>query len=508
MSVTSLPFFCFFALSLAVYYIVPQKFQWFVLLVFSMFFFLNACRPYTIIYLLCAVVITTFSARGIANALDSGKKDNALRWLVIGITTDVGILAVLKYSNFFISNIISVSMGRLHIDLLQLAAPVGISFYTLQLAGYLLDVYWGITEYQPSFLKTMLFAGYFPQMTSGPISRYAMLKDTLYSGHKASWQNITFGLERMLWGVFKKLVISERAGIIVDTIYGNPDKYDGFYIIVASALFMMQLYTDFSGCMDIVIGASECYGIELPENFRTPFFSRTVQEYWQRWHITLGEWLKDYILFTILRSEGWRRLTKSIKNRFGKKAAKQIPAYLGMLCVWLLIGLWHGGAWKYILGMGLWFWVIIVLEQVLAPHSKKLTASLGIDTDAFGWHFFQSLRVFVCVCIGNMFFRLSSIPETFYMLKQAAASWNPEIFFDGSLYKLGLEEKDCRLLLASLFILLIVSALQEKESVRILLAKQILPFRWIVLFGLLFLTLIVGIWGPGYDTQTFIYEAF
>ena len=169
-------------------------------------------------------------------------------------------------------------MGKLQLELIYPAAPIGISFYTLQLVGYLLDVYWGITEFQPSLLKMVLFAGYYPQMTSGPISRYNMLKSTLYSEHNATWRNITFGLERMLWGVFKKLVISERAGVIVDTIYSNTDKYDGFYIFIASALFMMQLYTDFSGCMDIVIGASECYGIVLPENFRTPFFSRTVQE--------------------------------------------------------------------------------------------------------------------------------------------------------------------------------------------------------------------------------------
>lgn len=508
MSVTSLSFFCFFGLSLLIYYVIPKKTQWFFLLILSCFFFWRTSASETVWYLIAAIIVTTTSARGIHKALTVGKDRNARIFLAIGLFINIVMLALLKYANFFIDNVNRFSFGRFHLSFLQLAAPIGISFYTLQLVGYLLDVYWGIVEYQPSFLKTALFAAYYPQLTSGPISRYSQLKDQLYVGHQFSWKNVTFGLQRMMWGIFKKLVVSERAGMIVDTIYGDTATYDGLYIVWAAVLFMMQLYADFSGCMDIIIGASECYGIMLPENFRTPFFSRSVQEYWQRWHITLGAWLKDYVMFPILRSNTWRGLTKNVKRLFGKKAAKQIPAYLGMLCVWLLIGLWHGGAWKYVIGEGLWFWCVIVLEQLFAPVSKKVTKRLSINTDAFSWHVFQSLRVFICVCIGNIFFRLGSLKEAFAVIKLIFQHWNPEIFFCAGLSHPGIGRKNYVVLLIGLLVMLVVSALQEEKSVRERLAEQNLIFRWFILLMLLFSTIIFGIWGPGFSVSSFIYEAF
>ena len=312
----------------------------------------------------------------------------------------------------------------------------------------------------------------------------------------------------MLWGVFKKLVISARLGVLVDTIYGDIEKYPGLYIWLAAALFMFQLYTDFSGCMDIIIGASECYGIVLPENFRTPFFSRSVQEYWQRWHITLGGWLRDYLLYPLMRSKSLRNLTKTLKNKINKKAAKQIPSWLAMLCVWLFIGLWHGGGWNYILGMGLWFYFCIVLSQALEPLFQKMIALLRINTESFSWRLFQHIRVFVLVSVGNMFFRLNSLTNTFATMKAGISVWNPEIFFDGSLFKLGLDRPDFTVAALGLLILLLISCLQEKESVRERLARQNLIFRWIILYALILAIFILGMYGPGYNAQSFIYENF
>lgn len=511
MSLTSISFLLFFAISLLFYYILPKKYQGIELLIFSILFYLFSATIYTVLYLVISIVTTTISIRKIVFYKKIGEDKKAKSMLWIGIAVNLGILALLKYSNFFVININLLSSlfnWNITIHKLTFTAPMGISFYTMQIIGYLLDSYWEIITPETSFFKNALFIGYYPQLTSGPISRYQQISSQLYSTHHFEEQTVVFGLWRILWGFFKKLVLSARIGIIVDTIYADPIMYSGFYIWLAAALFMFQLYTDFSGCMDIILGTSECYGIRLPENFRTPFFSRTVQEFWQRWHITLGSWMKDYILYPILKSTPWQKLTQKIKIYFGKKAAKQIPAYSGMLCVWLLIGLWHGGSWKYILGQGLWFWLMITLSQIFSPLLKKIIAFFHINTDCFSWHLFQSLRVFCLVCFGNMFFRLNGLFTTIKTMKLGFSCWNPEIFFDGSLYSLGLDRPNVHLTVFGLGILLLVSVLNEKENIRKQLAKQNLVFRWFILLGLILSILIFGMYGPGYDASSFIYEAF
>lgn len=506
MTLTSFSFLCFFALSLVVYYAVPCRFRWVALLVFSAAFFLLSATPWTVVYLLASVVSASLCVRIIAKAKQSGQDKKAKWALTVGIVANVGMLAVLKYTNFAIFNINAIAGTA--IEKVAFPAPLGISFYTLSLVGMLLDCYWGIAQPDANGLKIGLYIAYWPALTSGPVTRYGEVAPSLYEGHKLDWKNIVFGLERMLWGTFKKLVISAPLGVVVDTIYADTATYSGLYIWLAVVLFMLQLYADFSGCMDIILGASECYGVTLPENFRTPFFSRSVQEYWQRWHITVGAWLRDYIMYPILRSGTWRKMTKWIKKHWGKKAARQIPSYLGMFCVWLAIGLWHGGDWKYVLGTGIWFWLWIVLGQVCEPLAKKVNAFLHIRTDSFCWKLYQSLRTFVLVAVGNMFFRLDSIGSVFSAVGSGFSVFNPWIFTDGSLYTLGLEQKEFHVTLAALVLLLIVSALQEKESVRERIARQNLPFRWLIWLALLMAVLIFGQYGPGYDAASFIYANF
>lgn len=511
MLLTSLEFLGFFSISLIIYYIIPKKIQWPALLLFSLGFFVLSSPPYTLVYPVVSIASAAFCTKQISRgkAEHNGRKTKTA--LILGIVINVGILALLKYNGFIISNanrIFYFANASIWLPALDIAAPLGISFYTFTAVGYLLDTYWGIIEPQPNLFKTALFVGYYPQLTSGPITRHSQMGRQLYEGHRFDYQAVTFGLQRMLWGVFKKLVISARLGVVVDTIYSDTEAYPGLYIWLAAALFMFQLYTDFSGCMDMIIGASECYGIVLPENFRTPFFSRSVQEFWQRWHITLGAWMRDYILYPVLRTRLWRKLAKWIKAYLGTEAARQFPSYLGMLCVWLLMGLWHGGSWKFIFGQGLWFWAMIVLSQDLKPVFRKAVSVLNINTDSFSWHLFQSLRVFVLVSVGNMFFRLDGLVTTLRTMR-AGLHWNPWIFFDGSMYKLGLDRPNFILMLLSLGVLLAVSCLQERgKSIRQRLAEQNLVFRWVVLFALIFGIILFGMYGPGYDAQSFIYADF
>ncbi len=513
MSVTSFHFFCAFAVSLAVYYTVPKKCQWQAIFLFSIYFFVQSSGWKTGIFFLADAAATAYAAVWTGKAKTEGNAKAARRFLVLGLSVDIAVLAVLKYSPFFVYNwnlLVRLAGRGPLLEPLSLNAPIGISFYTLISIGYLADVYWGLAEAEKNPFKTALLIGYYPHMTSGPVSRFGQLHGKLFGGgYFYSYDTVAGGLQRMLWGVFKKLVVSERARILVDAVYGNQDAYRGFYIWTAAFLFMLQLYTDFSGCMDIILGASECYGIRLPENFRTPFFSGSVQEFWQRWHITLGAWLKDYVLYPLMRTGVWHRMTKWLKKHAGKKASRQVPSYLGMLCVWLLIGLWHGGAWKYILGMGLWFWLCITLEKVLEPFFCRLTKLAGIRTDNFGWHLFQSLRVFLLVSFGNMFFRLGGISSTLSAVRNGFAEFNPWIFFDGSFVQMGLSYRDQNILVIGIFLLFLAAFFKEVSGgARIWIRKQFFAFRWAVWLFLFVSVLAEGIYGPGYSAAEFIYRGF
>ncbi len=512
MTISSLQFFCFFIISIIFYYLFPKKMRWMVLLFFSGVFFLLSSGIKTSLYLLGCILATHSSCMIIAQRRDS-EPGVAKIALAAGIVVNLSILAVLKYSNFFLRNwnlFAKICKAPLRFDFeIRWLAPIGISFYTLQAIGMILDTWWKITEPEKNIFKTALFVGYYPQLTSGPIAKYEDMKDSLYGGNEFSWTNFTHGLQRMVWGLFKKLVLSSRLSVIVNTIYGDIETYDGYYICLAAGLFMLQLYTDFSGCMDIIIGASETYGVNLPENFQTPFFARSVQEFWQRWHITLGGFMRDYLMYPLLRTNLWRKLTKRIKTGLGKKAAKQIPAYLSMLCVWFIIGLWHGGLYKYILGQGIWFWLCIVMEQAGEPIWSKMRKILHIRTESFGFHLFQSLRTFALVCFGNVFFRADSFDKAVEIIKKGfTAEPNPWIFFDGSLYRLGINEIDMRVLIVSLIILLIVSCLKEKGSVRRMIDQQGVLFRWLVYYLLIFSVMVFGKYGPGYNAADFIYRGF
>ena len=507
MSLTSPVFFIAFGISLAVYYIAPKKFQWLLLLIFSVLFFLASSDPVTIVFLLISIISTTLCVLSIERAKE---KTSAL---IAGILINLLMLAVLKYHHFFVSNLNALlRLFGLKTQIagfaVEPAAPIGISFYTMIIIAYLVDVYWGVTTAEKGILKNALFISYWPLLTSGPIVRHKEMQDELFSRHSFDAEKIASGLQRMLWGIFKKLVISARLGILVDTIYSDIHQYQGLYLILAMGMFLLQLYTDFSGCMDIIIGASECYGIRLPENFDHPFHARSIQEYWQRWHITLGLWLRDYIMYPRLRSQGMRNLNGAIKKRFGRKVANQITTWLGMLIVWLLIGLWHGGDWKFIIGMGLWFYACIVLGEILKPVFSRLIRLLRINTETGGWHFLQSCRVFILAAIGNVFFRLPDLRIAAEVIKRAFSVWNPWILFDGSLYQLGLSEKNCRLLVVCLTFGVLISQLQRKESVRAMIRRQNIALRWTIWIALIVSIVVFGMYGPGYEQTAFIYQQF
>lgn len=517
MSITSFSFLIFSVFALAVYYVMPMKHRWCVLLTFSLAYYLLSPGPGTIVYLLISVTSVYLASRyfealrvtGAAVGGQMPKKARAV--LVLSILLNMGLLAALKYSNFIIFNINQTASffgSGLHLNNVDWVASLGISYYTLQMVSYLCDSYWGAGTFtvQKNPLKLLLFGCYFPQMASGPISRYKQISDELYTGHAFDYERVAFGAQRTLWGLFKKLVVAERLAPFVAAVYDAPHSYSAFYIWIATFGFAMQLYTDFSGGMDIIMGVSECFGVRLPENFRSPFLSRSIQEFWQRWHITLGTWLKDYIMYPLLKSRAMIALGKRMKKRFGRKPGGRYISYIGMLFVWLGMGIWHGSGWKYIVGEGIWFWLAIIIGNELTPLFQKITKRLHINTDCFSWHLFQSIRTFLIFSVGMVFFRAVTLHEAFRLISLSVTM--DKITAMRSIIGIGMDGWQWFICLTGIVAVLTVDILHEKGSVRKLIAGQNLYFRWFIYLALIFVVLIYGQYGPGYNAADFIYQGF
>ena len=304
MGITSFLFLLFFAVSVILYYSIPGRCQWPFLLLISVIFFLTSGNALLILYPLVSVTVTYFGAKWMEQEKDHKKRKWGLSLVVV---CNLGILIVLKYLNLgvYTYNALASRLADTPalLDTLHFLIPLGVSFYTLSILSYVFDVYYEIAPAEKNWAKLLLFGMYFPTIISGPIMRYKDMKERMFGVHVFEYQRVTRGLQRILWGFFKVLVISERLAIVVSTVYDDFTTYGGFYIVFATLCFSLQLYSNFSGSMDIVNGVSQVFGITLPENFQTPFFSKTIQEFWRRWHITLGGWLKDYIFYPVTLSK-------------------------------------------------------------------------------------------------------------------------------------------------------------------------------------------------------------
>ena len=515
MSITSFGFLIMILLGMVLYYLLPKSWQWIELLILSLLFYFWAATPYTIIFLIISTITAYIATNyGVFVQQDKGKRITAVLSL-LAVMVNVALWFVLKGAGLWrpilgrVWKLISYEGGMWE---WSLAAALGMGYYTLQVIGYILDCYWGNIKPQKNPFKLFLFVCFFPQMTTGPISRYSQL-ESLYEKHSFSYKNLSFGTQRILWGFLKKLVLAERVGIIVNGIWGELSVYNGFYRWIALILFPIQMYADFSGSMDIVIGTAELFGVRMPENFNSPFFSRTIQEFWQRWHITLGTWAKDYVLYPLLKSRKMVNFSKSCRKRFGKKTGKFTATAAGMFVLWMVMGVWHGEA-KYIAGVSLWYWALLMLGELCAPRLKKISLLLGIPENSFSWHFFQVMRTYLIYAIGAIFFRAPSLSEgvDFVLsLKQifVKGESNPWIFFDGSVLELGITYQDINIIIISIFIILAVGLLREKYGyARNWMSRQMLVFRWLIWVAMFVFVIIYGKYGPGYAVEEFIYQGF
>lgn len=501
MTITSLYYLTFVAAALACYYMIPRKWQWTGLLFFSIVFYCLVAVPYTLVYILISTGMAWAVTNGLARYRKENRYDTPLFWkasIWITILVDIGLWFLLKGTSF--------------VRIVDWAAALGMGYYTLQIIGYTIDCYWGISKAQTNPLKLLLFTSFFPQMITGPISRYRDLEH-IYEGKSFSYINLAHGAQRILWGFFKKLVIAERVGIMVDVVWGNPNEYSGLFTWVALLIYPIQMYTDFSGCMDIVIGTAEMFGIRLAENFRNPFFALTSQEFWQRWHITLGSWAKDYVLYPLLKTPIFIKINKFFKRKGHKNAGKILTTSLGMFALWLVIGFWHG-AFKYIVGVSIWYWIMLTFESYSSPLFVRLYAKMECDTNSFGFKFFQRIKTYFVYAIGAAFFRANDVQDGIQFMGRLIRTfskdyWNPWILFDGSISQLAVTGKNLNLIIFGIFALVIIAILRERYGyARLWLDKQPLVFRWSAYIIFLFIVILFGRYGRGFQAAEFIYGGF
>ena len=504
MSYISAGFFLIIAITAVFYYLIPKRFQWWLLLCVSFAFY----ATYGIKYMgyILFTIITSYCITRIM-AVQEDKRIRR-RWLVLALVSNFGILVLMKYLNFTIININSIlkifnMQGQLaKVDLIM---PLGISFYTFQMMSYVIDVYWKKYEPEKNIFKLALFGAWLPQLLQGPIGRFDRLAPQFFGGNEFNLKNIEYGAQRIAWGLAKKLILADRAYVFSKAVFSDLDTYTGMYVIVALLLFSIYEYCDFSGGIDVVIGVSEIFGIKLDENFRQPYFSKSIGEFWRRWHITLGAWLKDYVFYPVSISKKMLSFGKKAKKYFGKTAGKVLPISLANLLIFFIVGVWHGAAWKFLI-YGLYNGMIIAVSSLLKPYYARLAQKCHINTEWSGWKLIQILRTFILVNIGWLFDCCATAGQAFKAMKAIFINFKFSILTDGSLYKLGLVRRDWKILIAAVIILFVASVMKEKGiKLRDFVAAKPLPVRWILYFALIFATAPFGYVGT---TTEFMYAQF
>ena len=525
MSLVSTGFLLFLLAGVIVYYIIPKKMQWVWLLVLSCFYYL--CSGYkTIIFIITTTIVTYFAGvflnkeneriKNIPAQADRSEKKKIKedvkrrKKLIVALLLVIifGILAVIKYHTFAIENInavIGVFTGKYDtIPTFKLLLPLGISFYTFQSAGYIIDVYRDKYECCNNIFKFALFVSFFPQIMQGPIGRYDRLGKQLYSGHSFNLKNVEYGLQRIGWGLFKKVVIADRAAVLVLNVFNNYEAYSGFHYIMAVLMYSVDLYMDFSGGIDIVIGAAQMFGITMDENFRQPYFSKSIGEFWRRWHITLGTWMKDYIFYPMSLSKKMNKFGKWGKKHFGNTFGRTLPICFANIVIFFIVGIWHGAAWKYI-AYGLYNGFIIAISNLLEPVYKKLLSKFHINATSRGWTLWQIIRTFILVNIGWYFDMADSVSQALCMIRWSIQGLSFSQL-NSSLLDLGIEARDYIIIIAGCIIVFIISVLKEKGiAIRESIAAKPLAVRWIAYYALIAVILIFGYIGA---TQGFIYANF
>ena len=513
-----------------VYFLIPQKYRWMLLLAASIAFY--AYSGWTNLLYIAATAASTFFitkriehmagaakdtvaahksewSRDEKKAFKEQEKKKRRRWLTLLLLFNFGMLAVIKYGAFTMNNVNSIigwfgERGTLPVP--NFLLPMGISFYLFQTMGYAIDVYREKYPCEKNFARLALFVSFFPQLIQGPISRYDDLSKGLYAGNGFDAERVQLGVQRILWGYLKKVAIADRILPAVTLLISDPEQYHGMYALLGMLYYTLQLYADFTGGIDITIGIGQVLGIPIAENFQRPFFSKNITEYWRRWHITLGTWFKDYLFYPVSVAQPMLKLSKWSREKLGKNIGKYLPVYVSTIAVWFVTGLWHGAAWNFIV-WGLLNAVIILISErctgLYTAFHKKCAWSNSRPYDGF-----QAIRTTLMMGCLRMFDCYRDVPLTFRMFGTMFTKWNVHVFWDGSLMKLNLTAADYGVLIAGTLLLFTASMIGRKGSVRRRIWNRSRVLSCCMTVALVLTVLIFGAYGIGYDSSQFIYNQF
>ena len=497
MEFNSINFMIFFPVVLALYFVIPKALRQIWLLAASYYFYMSWNARYALL-IAASTLITYVSGIAIERYRDSGRTGRRLTVLFSCLGINLGILLFFKYGNFLIASL-DRGLELLHIGSVDqrfyFLLPVGISFYTFQALGYTIDVYRGDVRAETNLIRYALFVSFFPQLVAGPIERSKNLLSQMQNIAEIKLWNarrVTSGTILMIWGFFVKMVIADRAAVLVNTVFDNYRMYGSTELVLAAVFFALQIYCDFGSYSLIAIGAAKIMGFELMENFNTPYFACSIRDFWSRWHISLSTWFRDY-LYIPLGGNRRGRVRKSVN----------------IMIVFLASGLWHGADWSYV-GWGGIHGAYQVIGDYLASFREKCIRKLRVNTACFSWKFLQTAVTFVLVVFAWIFFRADSIGDALQYIRRIWVRPTPWVLFNGEIFTLGLDRPEMNILFVAICMLGLVDLVRyrKKMTLDVFLMQQNLWFRGGVMIGLVVLIFVCGKYGVGFDPQQFIYFQF
>lgn len=481
-------FAIFFPIVIALYFIIPHRFRW-VLLLGASYYFYMASKPEYILLIILSTCIDYYASIRMGRETEKKKRK---KYLYLSLFSNLGLLMVFKYFNFFndtlkhIFTSFNLSYG---VPKFSLLVPMGISFYTFQTLSYTIDVYRGVRKPEKHFGIFALYVSFFPQLVAGPIERSEKLLPQFYEKHRFDYKRVTDGLKRMMWGFFKKLVIADRASILVKAVYDDPTKFKGLPLVIATVVFAFQIYCDFSAYSDIAIGSAKIMGFDLMENFRSPYFSKSIKEFWSRWHISLSSWFKDYLYIPL----GGNRVS--------------VPRYyFNMFIIFLVSGLWHGANWTYVV-WGALHGTYMVLGEILKPIKKKAVKFLKLEKVPILHNFIRMCITFGLVCFAWIFFVAENLGDAVYVVKNigyGASQWINVAYVKSTLSSLGLDKVGITVLVMSIIFMEIVQGISLKKNVIDMFSRRPIWIRWAFYYVMIVVIFLFGVF-----TETkFLYFQF
>ncbi len=489
MSILTLDYLVFVLAVLVGYYLCPVKFRWMVLLaasgVFCAYSGWQGCA-----YLAGFACITWVGALLMGELLLGERKAAAKITLAVVLTILLGSMAFLKYAGGLFEK--------------GLLIPLGLSWFTFQGAAYLIEVQRGKVLPEKNPLKVLLFLSFFPQLVQGPVSDWKQLYPQLANGNRLSPKGMASGLTLMLWGFFKKLVLADRLALV--TAYAvQSEVVPGWLILISAPVYMLQLYADFSGGMDIIRGTAEMMGIDMRENFRRPFFALSVSDYWRRWHISLGAWFRTYLLYPLTTSQFGLWLSRISVKFIGKKAGRLVPSALSTVIIFLLIGLWHGASWNAAI-YGIYFGLIMVVSMFMEPLFKKLRKKMGPWDKGVFLKSLRLVRTWLLVAFAQFFAFTAGTQQTVSLLGGIFGNWS--VSFSETMNGI-MAPLEWAIALGALVMVTVVDVLNEKgEALSKRIGKTSFLVRWPVLLVLILLIIIFGKYGEGVSSTAFLYTRF